>query len=492
MLLDLLLVDYALKMHHGNFGGTHGRSYVKDKVSATKQDAFNGCKLLFDDTELDYSSVSAPDASLLARSRRYRLPPVIRDIATHPMTMVDRQRMNVALDEKPTDNADDPLPDAPYGLDFDDEANLSFWWSMGSQTLWVNLRLLFEVAERENLWDAQLADYKVLRDLVWVDGDIEATLANAHAALKLIWPMANLALLNEVNTYTYRTPQYMLSTAQDYRKGLRGAQTHISQATLSEHAIVFTQHPAYLPVAAGDDVPPDWNWQKEDEPGPGYWTGDGANPRSAQHRNVAIHIYWPQYPSTPPLGFGYREETHAYFPHAHFDEVVQEGSWTFGRKNDAYVALYSWRATAWRSGQPEVFENAGMPFDLVAGGSARNVWIVECSSAPEWGSFAAFRAAFQTASVDVTENDASAPDGYDVQYVSPSQGIIRFGWHEPLVVNGLEIPIGDYPRFDNPFVQSDFDSQRYEIRTRRNALTLDFATGLRRIGGPRPLSRSFF
>ena len=90
--------------------------------------------------------------------------------------------------------------------------------------------------------------------------------------------------------------------------------------------MVFTTHPGYLPVAPGQPVPPDWNWQKKDEPGPGYWTGESAQPRSAQHENVGISIYAPQYAPFPSLGFGFRHETHAYFPVAHFDEVVRDGN----------------------------------------------------------------------------------------------------------------------------------------------------------------------
>jgi len=41
MLLDLLFLDVALHLHKGNFGATHGRSYVKDKASATTQDNFH-------------------------------------------------------------------------------------------------------------------------------------------------------------------------------------------------------------------------------------------------------------------------------------------------------------------------------------------------------------------------------------------------------------------------------------------------------------------
>ena len=232
--------------------------------------------------------------------------------------------MNLFLDERPDPDPDVDPPPAPYGLDYTDEENLAFWWSMGSQPLWMMVPLTLEVGERENLWQAQFAPFKLLRDLVWVEGDLDATVRAARPWLVLFWRVIDQSLLHQVNTYTYRTADYMLSTAQDYRKGLRGSQTHIAQATLGDHAIVFTQHPAYLPVGAGDPIPPDWDWQQQDEPGPGYWTGNGSEPRSAQHENVVIQIYAPQYASLAALGFGYRQETHAYVPHAHFDEVVQE------------------------------------------------------------------------------------------------------------------------------------------------------------------------
>ena len=56
MVLDLLLFDIALHLQKGNYGATHGRSYMKDKSVATDQDIFNLSKLLFDDTSLGYNS----------------------------------------------------------------------------------------------------------------------------------------------------------------------------------------------------------------------------------------------------------------------------------------------------------------------------------------------------------------------------------------------------------------------------------------------------
>lgn len=496
MVLDLVWLDVALHLHRGTFGATHGRSYIKDKASASTEDTFPASKMLFDDTVLPYEGRGSSSATLFARAVNYRIPEVIRRIATSDEPLEDRERMSLPLPEEPPAAWDTPLPAPPYGLDYSED-HLPLWWSMASQATWPILPLTLLVGERENLWAGQFRDFRVLRDFVWVDGDFDATLARAHQIYVATWKAITESLLEEVNTYTYRTRDYMLSTAQDYRKGLRGSQTHTWQATLSERALVFTTHPGYLPIPEGSPIPPNWNWQREDEPGPGYWTGEGSQPRAAQHRNVAIAIYAPQY-RRPLPGYDYRQETHAYFPVAHFDEVVQEGGWTFGRKDDGYVALWSFRPTSWRRGQPEVFQNGGLDFDLVATGGATNVWIVECGSAEEWGDFAAFRAAFLLPPNPAAPADPRVavvgplpdaggdglPDGFDVAYVSPSQGLVTFGWTAPLVVNGREVPLAGYDRFENPYVQVAFDDTRYEISDGEFSLLLDFASDTRQAAAP--------
>ncbi len=473
MVLDLVLLDVALHLHKGTFGATHGRSYIKDKPSATKEDTFGAARMLFEDTVFPYQSAGNSTTAVLAHARRYRLPEVIRRIATYDAPMVDRERMNLPLDEAPPDPPDISNPPAPYGWDYRDEAYLPFWWTMGAQSVWQLVPMTLVVGNRENLWDAQFSDFKALRDLVWNpdNPDLDNAILLSQILLKGLWPLVNQAVLKEVNTYTYRTADYMLSTAVDYRKGVRGSQTHTWQATLDENAMVFTNHPGYLPVAPGDPIPPDWNWQREDEPGPGYWTGEGAQPRSAQHENVGISIYAPQYLPIDNLGFPYRDETHAYFPVAHFDDVTRDGAWTFGRKGDAYVALYSWRPVAWRGGQPEVNDNGGLDFDLVAEGGANNVWIVELGSLSEFpGGYSAFQDAFDESLVTVTPTALA----FDVVYESPSQGVMTLGWEGPLNVAGVDHDLKDYPRFDNPFVQTAFEDTRYEISDGEYSLVLDF------------------
>lgn len=482
MVLDLVMLDVALHLHRGTFGATHGRSMIKDKAAANLEDNFVWSKMLFDDTILPYASRGDSGGVAMARARNYRLPEVIRRIARYDEPMVDRQRMNLPLDEEPpADLENTPPPEAPFGLDYRDEANLSFWWSMGAQPVWMNLPLTLGVAERENLWDAQLAPSKPLRDLVWIEGDFEGTILRAQLIAASIWRLLNESVLKEVNTYTYRTKHAMLSTAQDYRKGSRGAQTHIWQATIDERAMVFTQHPGFLPLSPGTPVPNTWNWQQSDEPGPGYWTGESSQPRAAQHENVTIAIYSPQYAPLPGLGFDYRDETHAYFPRAHFDEVVQDGNWTFGRKGEGFVALYSWRPTLWRGGQPEVFQNGGLDFDLVAEGGARNVWIAEVGSTDEWpGGFDAFRAAVGAAAVEIVPT----ADAFDVAYESPTRGLVQLGWEGPLLVGGQAVSIDGYPRMLNPFTRVEFLDRRYQVSEGGYHLILDFDADVRAALGP--------
>lgn len=82
-------------------------------------------------------------------------------------------------------------------------------------------------------------------------------------------------LLSEANIETYRTPDYMLSCALDYRKGAPGYQQHIWQATLGNKALVYTNHPG------GKNL----RWS------PNYWAGNEILPRAAQSKNVVICIY---------------------------------------------------------------------------------------------------------------------------------------------------------------------------------------------------------
>ncbi|HEX5096961.1 MAG TPA: hypothetical protein VFX21_13135 [Acidimicrobiia bacterium] len=453
MMLDVFLLDIATHLQRGTFGVTHGRSYMKDKSIATDEDTFALSKLLFDDTSLPYNEGADAGATLFARAENFALAPVIGAIATSEETTVDQEHMNVPLDPSaPVD----PNVVAPYGYDFDDPDNVPFWWERGAQTVWQEVPMTIQTLDEYNLWDSEFfSPFKPLRDAVGSD------MAGAQNLAQTLAPQLAFGLLAEVNTYTYRAPNVMLSTAQDYRPGVFSEQIQSWQATLDERALVFTTHPKNEPESGTE-------WPDSD----GYWTGTGSMPRSAQHGTVSVNIYSPTYtPTGPPLdAFGYLDYTHAYFPQEYFDEVVQEGNWTFGRKGDGYVALWSQRPPTWREHDPNVVFTHGLtrPFDLVAMGGAQNVWIAEVGDAAKWETFDAFKAAITAAPVTV---DADL----NVDYTSPTEGHMRFGSTGPLTVNDTEVDLHPTARIDNPFVTVPFEGKTYEIKAGDDTLTLDFA-----------------
>lgn len=471
--LDILLFDMALHTQRAAFGVTHGRSYKKDKMTSWDEDTWNVTKMLFDTTSDPYVGTGEPGGVLFARAQGYAYPEAIRRVARTQQVFVDRERMGI---DARFAGPYEPALEAPHGLDYADPDDLAIWWSTGALVAWPILPLTFQTMDAYDLWDhpefALIAGFQPLA----ADPIMAQQLSAATGV------MINLPLMGEVDTYTWRSPEVMLSSAVGYdRAGGAAYQAHAWQATFDANAIVFTNHP-FRDRAMSTD------WRDDPETG-GYWNGEASMPLSLQHENVAIHIYAPQYPSGnhPVFGnaFTYQPFTHAYLPREHFDEVVQEGNWTFARRGDGYLALYSYREPAYREYDPTMHATGPLSddFDLVAEGGADNVWIVEVGRAADWDSFAAFRQAVSAAALEVTARPAQngLPGGFDVSYTSPSQGAITFDWDGAARVDGEDVTIGGHPRFDNPFSQTAFDSRELRIEIEGQGVELDFAAPSRRL-----------
>ncbi len=468
-MLDLFLYDLALHQLQGNNGVTHGRSYMKDKSRAADQDVFGLTKLLFATSDQPYTSRSDTGATFLAAAERYRLPEAIRRVATTERTFEDRTHMGAPLD------LDEPFTTTPQsqvpGVSYDDPAAIPFWWERGALTAWQTVPATLATIDEHDLFETSLfRPFKPLVDLAGGDPAVARQLAYQLRC------MINVGVLSEVDTVTWRSPDAMLSSAQDYRPGCFGNQYHAWQATLDEDAVVFTTLP-------GNQPRPGDRWVDADL----YWSGTGAMPRSAQQGAAAIHLYAPRFAAPGPgalAAFDYLPFTHAYFPTERFDEVRQVGGWTLGRKGDGYVALWSWRPTTWRAHDPAVTFTDGLtqPFDLVAEGGADNVWISEVGDAATWGSFDAFAAAVTAAPVTVTPRPVGTdglPGGFDVAYGSPSSGTLAFGQTGPFTVDGAEVPLHREDRFDNPFGTTAFGSTTVEIAEAGATLAVDTARGTR-------------
>jgi hypothetical protein len=460
MALDLCLVDMAAHTQAGTYTAPRGRTYKKDKMSSLDEDVFNVAKFVFDDTTAAYQSTSDTGVTYFCSGTRYRPPQLVVDIATDPEPSVVRERHGVFFDGSAPLEDD---PEAPYGKDFDDRANLPFWWSLGALGMWPLAEVSVDAANEFRLWEtsefgeidllASLNDYDPERIRVW---------EQERAAV------INFGFLSEANTYAYREPKVSLASVLDHRFGEMRDQGHAWQAAIDENAMVFTTHP--VPDVAASTV-----WGDDSEPG--YWTGEASMPRSAQHRGTAIHIYQPKWDeSTDPLVWGvfeYRPFTHAYVPQDHFDEVRQVGNWTISKKNGGYIALWSWRTPTWREYDPTVNATRGMtlPFDLVAEGGPDNVWIVEVGS-DDGGAFDDFVNAVTAIEPSVVRDDA----GFTVSWTSPSSGIVDFSSTGPFVVEGVEYPTSDHPRHESPWGGVDHLSRQYNLTAGTSTWACDFDT----------------
>ncbi len=456
--LDLCFVDMAAHTHKGCYTAPRGRTYKKDKTSSRDEDTWDTAKLVFDDTDAAYEDSADGGATYLCAATRYRPPQLVFDIATAGGPSVVRERHGVYFDyhQPVTDH-----PEAPHGKDFDDPANLSFWWSLGALGMWPLARVGIATADEFRLWEAdgfeEIAAIAALND-----NDPEKLRAWMQPRAAVI----NFGFLGEANTYAYRDDAVSLATVVDHRAGEMRDQVHAWQAAIDEDAMVFTSHPVTEP-----DDSTEWS----DDGRPGYWTGEASMPRSAQHRRTALHLYVPGWDeSTDPLVwgvYGYRPYTHAYVPQDHFDEVRQEGNWTVAAKDDAYIALWSWRAPTWRTYDPAVNATRGMtkPFDLVAEGGPDNVWIVEVGTSKDDGDLDAFVAAL-TASEPAVERD---DDGFAVAWTSPSSGSVEFSTTGAFVVDGEEQPLGDFPRHESPWGTVDHLATAYRLETEGSAWAVD-------------------
>jgi hypothetical protein len=266
---------------------------------------------------------------------------------------------------------------------------------------------------------------------------------------------------DEPDIYTYKTPDYMLSTAQDHRKGFGGDQHHIWQATLGPNAVCFTTHPGRIGGAT-----------------PNYWEGSGLLPRAVQVKNLNICIYKLEklFPALyVPIQNFY---THAWLPKDQLDELLEENGWIFVRKNDGYLALYSQQPYVWHEedliiqGHHICKNPANFNREVIAIGN-QNIWICQMGRKAVDGSFKEFVQRILNAKLIMSD--------MNVEFHSPGNGVVTFGWDGPVTVDGEIVKIEDYPRYKNPYVQAEFDPLEIHVKASGKELYLNWKTAERRI-----------
>jgi hypothetical protein len=437
MVLDLLLLDIAQQSYRGVFGSTHGRSYEISKKWAVRESTTDVAKLVFGVGR--FASHECMSAACLALSLRYRIPDVLPAIAAdvdRPETIA-RQRMGIRVDEAER-----------WGIGSTDLEDGMVLLSLEAYTHPRTINLVMKLFDKFGWWDNEFfRPFRSNRRLI----ELLRSTRLLPVLAKLLEHDLTRNLREEVNAYTYRTPDYMLSSAQDWRPGYGGDQQHLWQATLGPDAVCFTTHPGPRRVRS-----------------PGRWTGSASLPRVAQVENVAIAIY--RISRRPSLYLPNRNRyTHAWVPRDRFDEIVERAGWIFARSGDGFLALRSQHPYHWQKERGEDRDR-----EVVVPGR-HNVWICEMGRRAVEGPFEAFVARVKAASVEFGRDR--------VLYESPSQGRLEFAWKGPLRRRGRVVQLDGYPRYDTSYARASFPSEEVEIHQGDQRLRLQWADARREATG---------
>ncbi len=248
----------------------------------------------------------------------------------------------------------------------------------------------------------------------------------------------------EVNKVTYKTPDYMLCSAQDHRPGESGVQQHIWQATLGPDAVVFVTHPACL--------------SEENSHRPGFWHGNVVLPRVAQWKDVLIAVH--QFPVDDWLGF-----THAYFPAWAFDahELRQDSqghNWAFARKGDGYLAITAARGI-------EFVTRGANAFRELRSHGEENVWLCHMGRAALDGDFSAFQEAILALDVRYEKRG--------VRCTTLRGETLAFGWEGDFLRNDRVEPLHGFRHYDNPYCTTDLPATHIDVNYKDQTMRLKFA-----------------
>jgi hypothetical protein len=264
---------------------------------------------------------------------------------------------------------------------------------------------------------------------------------------RILRPVSNGTAIQRANTYTYRTPDYMIATSQAYHPGTFGDQQHIWTATLSEEVSLFTTHPA-KPFRIGDTI----------GNSPGYWVGNGRLPHCVQHKNIVLCMY------ALDDGLGLLEPevaefTHAYFPMDKLADVEIDGRFAFARHRNTLVAFIARYPLGFAEGSRD---------DLIQTG-VDGYWIFEASTVAKEGGNEAFKER-------IRENTIVCSDR-TLQYASGGESLqVTFGGE--FRVNGALVDT-EYERFDSPYALCPRKPKLITISCDGHVLELDFYNRLR-------------
>jgi hypothetical protein len=262
-------------------------------------------------------------------------------------------------------------------------------------------------------------------------------------------PVTNGTAIQRANTYTFKTPDYMLASAQAYHPGTFGDQQHLWNAVLSRDVSVFTTHPA-KPLSEKGAL----------SGSPGYWVGSGRLPHVVQDRNVVLNVF------RIPDEKGFMEDsiqdyTHSHFPRERFDEVRLEGRYAFGRVGKTYGAFITLNPMHYAEDTTD---------DLIQPGR-ETYWVFEAGRYATDGEFEDFIQRIKSNPVSYANGKLAYESG---------ERLLELQYQGDFQIDGVVQEL-EYPRFDSPYAEVQRKPDSITIRHQGESLLLDFYTMRREV-----------
>lgn len=431
MLMDLVLFDMAVNNYQGYFVATSGRCYEEQKKDPNRQDVLDIMKKAFGIgpvREYDYTRLSAE----FVLNKKYRVPEVLIDIARSKEKFILKESLGLDLSEV-REKIDPENKIETVGL---------YYWAMEAFTNPQSITMTMEMFRNWNL-----KSNIFLKDLKIVDIPFLRKLNLLPFLVKILNSATQGIAIQRANTYTLRSKDYFLSTAQLYHPREFGDQQHISQATLGDGITVFTTHPG---KAFFSDNARNFS--------PNYWVGNGINPYAAQYENTVL-LY---YDLTPRKGFleGKRLNfTHLYFPEAKFDRVYFGEDYLFGISGRSMIGIKSLKKIKKINEEEWIQEGK------------KTAWAITVMSTDETN-FEFFHKSIQNSKIELGRKSIKYELVHDLEILFKKKIFIVDG----------KVENTNYKRYELPFVQAEATTGEYHFKYGDKYLFLNYDEGARKYG----------
>ncbi|MCP3932478.1 MAG: hypothetical protein GY705_25685 [Bacteroidetes bacterium] len=427
IIMDLLFYDVASQNIATMFITVSGRAYEGNRKGGSGSNLGGLTRYYWGDGKKRGAGMMYG----MMLSKRYKLPPVLAEIAKDTSNVIIKQSNGLDISELKTEGY--------YGTD---NRSMMMQWGMEAFTNPEIVRNSLAHIRNCNMFsndfvsDIKTMDYSLLK---WLHLE--------PAITRILNPQSNGVAIQKGNTYTYKTKDYSLYSVQGHQPGDYADQQHVFGMNIKNHFSIFHSHPAME-----KDV------KKQS---PDYWVGYGHFPHVAQDKNVSLSIY------NIPDKKGMMEAdlldyTHAYFPSKQFDTTFIDGNYIFGKKSDTYCVFIGATNFEYRDEAKD---------DLIQNGK-RTFWITEAGSKKEDISFDKFKkrilsneVVFNTEKIELTYQ--SREEKYKLKF------------NGDFIINGKIIDT-NYNRYESPYVKAKKKDKSITFEYNDKKLFLDFGNSIRK------------